>query len=276
MSLDAASPAGTQTSQRRHSSGVLCHVCKFTGKAAQLLQCVNCPQSVHLACLHKQFKEVSNEPLKNKIDWLGEFIKHASLVYCCKVCTEKSQAERQVATTTEITHIVNQISDVMIGIEDLKSKMTICMTGISSMQPAMTSVSSVDTATALNSTKPAVCTYVQVLSSKDISIAVEAAMSRSLASHQKQSVAVVMYGMCEYGNDWDDVADIFQLISCRARPLKLTRIGSAVRNNTRPLRIELSTLSDSREAMACARELKRHDRTWHLRLSLWLSEDEMI
>jgi hypothetical protein len=51
---------------------------------------------------------------------------------------------------------------------------------------------------------------------------VEAAVAKSLVSHQKleqQKTAVVMYGMYEYDNDWDDIADIFQLISCHARPL---------------------------------------------------------
>jgi hypothetical protein len=116
---------------------------------------MNCSESVHLACLHKQFKEAKKEPLKNKIDWLGEFIKHASLVYRCKVCTEKSQAVPLVATATEITNMVNIISDVKNSIEDLKSKMAICLTGFSSIQPTMNSVSDVDATIALNSTKPA-------------------------------------------------------------------------------------------------------------------------
>jgi hypothetical protein len=117
-------------------------------------------------------------------------------------------------------------------------------------------------------------TYAQVLSSNDIAIAVETAIKKSRKQEQ-QSTCVVMYGMYEYDNDWSDVADIFQLISCHARPLMLTRIGNTARSNARPLKIELSSLSDAKEVLSCAGQLKWHDDTYRLRLSPWLSEDEM-
>jgi hypothetical protein len=69
-------------------------------------------------------------------------------------------------------------------------------------QPTLSSTSIDDNAPATNSAKP---TYAQMLSAKDISKAVEAAVAKSLVSHQKleqQKAAVVMYGMYEYGNDW--------------------------------------------------------------------------
>jgi hypothetical protein len=47
-------------------------------------------QPTHLTCLLKQFKEINGgEPLKNKVDWLNEFIKFSSLTYCCKSCFGK-------------------------------------------------------------------------------------------------------------------------------------------------------------------------------------------
>lgn len=256
--MSSDSPAG-----RWHSTGatgVSCMVCKATGKTNQLLQCVNCSVSVHPACLHKQFKDANNEPLKNKIDWLSDFIKYASLVYRCKACTDKSKVVHQVATT-EITNIAGQISDVKQSIEDLKNKMALFTASICSTKSDIG-------ATAL---KP---TYAQVLSSQDIAIAVETAITKSRKKEQ-QSTCVVMYGMYEYDNDWGDVADIFQLISCHARPLTLTRIGNATRSNARPLKIELSSLSDTKDVLSCANQLKWHDDTYHLRLSPWLSEDEM-
>jgi hypothetical protein len=122
-------------------------------------------------------------------------------------CAEKSKVVHQAATT-EITSIVGQISNVKQSIEDLKNKMALFTTSICSTQ-------SDSDATA---PKP---TYAQVLSSNDIAIAVETAKTKSRKLEQ-QSICVVMYGMYEYDNDWGDVADIFQLISCHARPLTLT------------------------------------------------------
>jgi hypothetical protein len=270
------------TTQRRQSTSSACTVCKAQGKANQLLQCVGCSESVHLGCLHKQYKESIGERY-SKLDWLADFIKHANLVYRCKACTEMSKTAQpaSMATAIESSNVDNKINRMQQSIDELSFKMSSLMASsslcsCSVTQPTSNPTSTGDTAPATNSAKP---TYAQMLSAKDISKAVEAAVAKSLVSHQmleQQKAAVVMYGMYEYGNDWDDIADIFQLISCQARPLQLTRLGKEGRGNTRPLKIVLSSLTDCKEVLACASKLRRHDTTYQLRLSSWLSEEEMV
>jgi hypothetical protein len=55
----------------------------------------------------------------------------------------------------------------------------------------------------------------------------------------------------------------------------LHRFGRAGYNGARPLKIELSTPADSREVLASANTLRRHDSTAFLRLSPWLSDANM-
>jgi pyruvate carboxylase len=99
----------------------------------------------------------------------------------------------------------NKINRMQQSIDELSSKMSTFMASNSLYsgsvtQPASNSSSADDTALATSSAKP---TCVQILSAKDISKAMEAAVAKSLVSHQKleqQKAAAVMYGMYEYGN----------------------------------------------------------------------------
>jgi hypothetical protein len=86
---------------------------------------------------------------------------------------------------------------------------------------------------------------------------------------------VIIYGLQENGCDWDDVTDIFSLTSCCAKPHKMHRFGRADRYGARPLKIEFYSPSDSREVLACARQLRDNDATYHLRLRPWLNQQQM-
>ena len=65
-------------------------VCKGSAKSTQhLLHCEHCSESMHLSCHVKTFKDESNESMRNKIEWLHDFVKYFFLVYLCKACCEK-------------------------------------------------------------------------------------------------------------------------------------------------------------------------------------------
>ena len=51
------------------------------------------------------FKDASNEPPKNELDWLHEFIKFSYFVYHCKVCAEKmSTVPAKIALDTSVNN----------------------------------------------------------------------------------------------------------------------------------------------------------------------------
>jgi hypothetical protein len=118
-------------------------------------------------------------------------------------------------------------------------------------------------------TKPTIRTYSEVLS-KDITKAVQTAVAQTLTTQRKDerdNSAIVMYGLQENG-----ICAILHTISCRARPIKLHRIGHGY---NRTLKIELVSPADSREVLTCASELRYYDSTKHLRISQWLNDEQM-
>jgi hypothetical protein len=105
-------------------------------------------------------------------------------------------------------------------LSELKSEMK---EGQNAATPSNASVATADPAWP-SIVKPS---YSQALT-KDITMAVEAAVTQSFSVHLKEeriSSSVVMYGLGENFTDRADVAGILCLISCHARPKKVSRIG---------------------------------------------------
>ena len=106
-------------------------MCKGSAKVGSLY-CSCCGESAHLACLHKLFKDANNDPLKNKLDWLAEFIKFSSLAYQCKSCLEKHGAVPKnldsltaengnvlLSINESVRKLNNQINDIQSKISDI-------------------------------------------------------------------------------------------------------------------------------------------------------------
>ena len=78
-----------------------------------MLHCCQCSGPAHLACLHKQFKDAGNVPLKNKMEWLYEFIRSVSLFYRCKFCSSVSKPTfngfTNQTTDAQITSLSNSM-----------------------------------------------------------------------------------------------------------------------------------------------------------------------
>jgi hypothetical protein len=125
-------------------------------------------------------------------------------------------------------------------LSELKSEMK---EGQNAATPSNVSVAGADSA-APSIVKPP---YLQALT-KDITKAVEAAVTQSFSVHLKEeriSSSVVMYGLGENYTYTDraDVADILHLISCLLRPKKVSRIGREGGSHPRPVKIEMFTLT---------------------------------
>jgi hypothetical protein len=120
-------------------------------------------------------------------------------------------------------------------------------------------------------------TYAQALS-KDISQAVMTAVSQSFTAQREEErvcSSVVMHGLYENRTDRNDITDILGLISCQIRPKNVPRIGRTVGSRPRPVRIEMFSPADSNAILSSASALQRYSSTKHLRLSPWLSEQDM-
>ena len=112
-------------------------MCKGTLKSGQAtLRCIHCGESIHLACQLKQLKDAGNEALKNKIEWLSDFIKFAALARQCKACQENQRncATSSVVTATPSDPLVSQeIANMKQSIAALDLKISSVLTSISSI-----------------------------------------------------------------------------------------------------------------------------------------------
>ena len=71
-----------------NSATELCLLCKFPlSESNCIVKCSSCNVSAHLYCLTRRFRTKAEEGLKNKLEWLAEFIKMFNFRYCCPKCS---------------------------------------------------------------------------------------------------------------------------------------------------------------------------------------------
>ena len=105
------------------SAGANCPICNTVTKTEQAtLRCFHCGDTIHVICQHKLFMDTGYEPLKNKIDWLSDFIYFSSLAYRCKACTEKHEAAPQRSVPMTINLIAQDLNAVKQSIATLDTK----------------------------------------------------------------------------------------------------------------------------------------------------------
>ena len=54
------------------------------------MKCCLCKSAVHLACLNKEFKNNAGVGLKNKMEWLFEFLNANNFLHVCTSSVAKS------------------------------------------------------------------------------------------------------------------------------------------------------------------------------------------
>ena len=69
---------------------------------------------MHLSCLIETFKDAGNESMRNKIEWLHDFVKYFSLMYLYKACCEKYSATSKFVDRT-ILAVNSKTLDPTIG-----------------------------------------------------------------------------------------------------------------------------------------------------------------
>ena len=285
-SPNSASPAGTpaspakisQASQaRRQSTGAVCSLCKAITKSGQhTLRCLHCGDSIHLACQYKLYKDAGYEALKNKMDWLAEYIGFAALAYRCKVCVEKYGTCTQVSMATSETNsdVSQEIVAVTQSIASLDSKIQALHTAINQLGPA----NRVASTSADQSQQVCPPSYAAVVSADMVKNAVSAAIQeQQKASTDKSSIAV--FGFPKEGNDYAQLLDMFDFLDARCDIIRQSRLGRLSQrsgdSNARPIKVELRSVNDAVIILARARCLREDAFYADVYIKKWLSEDEM-
>ena len=254
--------------ERRQSSGVACSVCRGAVKNGQpLLRCLHCTNTVHLGCQCKLFKDAGNEALRNKVDWLAEFIKFTSLAFCCKACVGKKETVPQELLKSD----EQKLDEVKLSIVSLDNK-------LQSLQDAVAKLSSSDTSTSNDQSKQRhPPTYAQAVSA-DL---VKSAVSEAMREHQKvnaEKSSVVVYGFPEEGHDDAQLHDMLDFLGCRGDFTRSSRMGRSSYQGgatARPLKLELRTANDASNILSRAKYL-RHDAYYGgVYINKWLSNEEI-
>jgi hypothetical protein len=267
---------------------------------------------VHLSCLLKVFKSAGGEQLKNKLDWLREFIKQAHLYYICSNCSSNKPTMADTITATQLNHsslqlhsdqdIINMkqsISDMAIKISDVLSNMNALRSELISKLAVFVdgTTATTDPSNCANPNQSSAGTdkpscrppsYASILS-KDISEVVKSTVAESLKSQQrldKEKSAVVVYGLPEKSDDLKSAQDVLAAIGYTGMIVKAFRIGkqkatsasTAFHTGTsavRPLKLELYGPTECKYLLSRASLLRNIQPFKHIRINQWLSRAEL-
>lgn len=282
-----SSSAGTPTSPanssqanqaRRQSAGVACSLCNAITKAGQhMLRCLHCSDSIHLTCQYKLFKEAGNEVLKNKLDWLAEYINFAALAYRCKACMKiKNETCTQVPMTTSDAN--SEVSQEIVAVKQLIANLD---SKIQTLHNAVNQLGLASHEAPISDGQPRQGhppSYAAAVSA-DI---VKSAVSEAIREQQKASTdrsSIVVYGFPEEENDNAQLLEMFDFMGARCDVIRHSRIGRSPhqsnKSSTRPIRVELRSASNASIILSRAKHLRYDAYYGGVYINKWLSEDEM-
>ena len=187
-------------------------MCKGRLKSSQAtLRCIHCGESIHSACQLKQFKDAGNEALKNKIEWLSDFIKFAALARQCKTCQENQcncAASSVVTAAASDPQVLQEIANMKQSIAALDSKISSVLTSISSINGNLFCVQKKDVSSANHITdgiekSDNVKSYATTVGCGIPSIAksVVNANVKAQRNNERDKFSVVIYSLQESNND---------------------------------------------------------------------------
>jgi len=303
--LDNAGPcqSASQLSSTKQSPQKKCCLCKGQVKVAvQWLQCAHCNEGVHLPCLLKKFKDGGNDvPLKNKQEWLLEFIKSASLAYHCEACLNGPAPEVKDVSSSSIS--MNTVSnskpsskelesEPAVVLNDLRCEITSVSRRVDEMQrsihnqlqqlmDASTGLLHASTDQTGNSHSVNSTTYASVLS-KSVSETIKSAIVENIEYQKKADIdkkSIAVYGFPEDGKDYDDLHDLLAYLHCHGDIVQHMRIGRAAgqgkTNTGRPLKVILRLASDCDYVLSRVNLLRKNSYYDGVYISRWLSQEEM-
>jgi hypothetical protein len=252
-------------------TGALCAICQSATKSGQhTLRCLHCTNLVHLTCQYKLFKDAGHEALRNKIDWLFDFVQFTALAYRCRACLDKLEMVPHDPNTS-IPNVYQEISMMKSSISDLDLKMQTLHDAIVKLKPCCNVSSS-------NQPDLRPPTYSQVVSAN----AVKCAVSEAIREQQKVSTdraSIVIYGFPEEGCDSAQLQDMLEFLVCRCDIVRHSRIGRRFDQSTslrvRPIKVELRSASDAFLILSRAKRLSDDSYYYNVRISKWLSDVEM-
>ena len=104
-----------------------CHLFKNQANGTiHAVKCCLCKPTVYLACLNKEFKNNTGEGLKNKTEWIFEFLNANNFCPICTSCAAKASknVSDQHATHDDHADIAKEMSSMKNSICDLESKVS--------------------------------------------------------------------------------------------------------------------------------------------------------
>ena len=214
-------------------------MCKGMLKSGQAtLRCIHCGEAIHLAFQLKQFKDAGNEAPKNKIEWLGDFIKFAALAHRCKACQENQRncaASSVVTATASDPQVSQEIANMKQSIAALDSKISSVLTSISSINGNLfcaqkKDVSSANHITASSEKSDIVKSYATTVGC-DLPSIVKTVVNESVKAqrnNERDKSSVVIYGLQESNNDLAKVRGLLQVCDCADSVVRISRLGKPV------------------------------------------------
>ena len=254
-------------------------------QSAHLLTCLLCKQSVHLSCLVRKFKEDGHDWLRNKTDWLFDFIQYSALQYTCKNCVNQPNNNAEAGIAQSISNINQSLSNIDAKIENLygdikslkcKSDDTLLITGNQLSSQNSPAIPCPSTASSKKSYAEAVST--------DIFKVVQNAVSDSFKAKQlddKINASVIIFGLPESRDDTYKVRKLLQDDDTQSiiRTYRLGKVstGHLAANSkvTRPLRVELKSIEDRNWVLQNSRWLVRTAKETHIRITKCLGASEL-
>jgi hypothetical protein len=125
--------------------------------------------------------------------------------------------------------------------------------------------------------------YASLVSSKTLTETVKEAVTASLKQQSnmtRDKASVVIYGLAERRQDCSDVGNILRAISVSCSPIDGFRLGKASNDSAtsrpRPLKVIFSSEDDKYMVLRAARHLKDDQAFRNVRISKYLSSEEMI
>ena len=227
-----------------------------------------------LTCHYKQFNDAGNEPLKNKLDWLAEYINFFALAYHCKGCLEKV-----VKVSQELDSTIILKAQVAQDINVVKQSIVLRDNKIQALHEVIAQLTSFNRENSapensLKQNQPP--TYSSIISAGIEKNAVfEAIREQQKVITDKSSI--IIYGFPEEGNDNEQLLDKLTFLGSHCDIIQHTWIGSSsYQHNTssvRPIKIALRSFNDASIILSRAKYLKSDIYYNGVYMNKWLSEE---
>jgi hypothetical protein len=278
-----------------------CVVCSGQYSLPGWAHCSLCEKVVHIACIHKQYKATGADATKNNLAWIHGLLSTMTFRLVCPACVAAAQARTRdseqpacatVQQCSDVKQLREEVTDMKMSLTSLSGAMNQLMQKMSELngnllspdiQPSTAASSRQDNRSEASVAKVQPQSYASLVSSKTLTETVKEAVTASLRQQSnmtRDKASVVIYGLAERRQDCSDVGNILRAISVSCSPIDGFRLGKAPNDSAtsrpRPLKVIFSSEDDKYMVLRAARHLKDDQAFRNVRISKYLSSEEMI